>query len=167
MRKQVNMIGNLISYFAFCGLGFLVLFFSSSIKAESVLFPRILGYTLILLNLGLIFTTLLEWTSQKNKQKLVEKKEKIENIANINQKPIYEVYPFFAIVFCIIFIVGFERIGFDLSAFILTFATMILINPKGAFRKFYIALIIPLILILIFKIGLDLRMPLFIEKFLR
>lgn len=166
-KKQINTKGNLASYFAFCGLAFWILYLSCSIRPESALFPRMFSYILIVLNLGLIFTTLLERSSQKNKQKLFNKKEEIENIASINRKPIYEIYPLFTIIFCIIFILGFERIGFDLSAFILTFATMILINAKEAFRKFYIALIFPLILILIFKIGFHLRMPLFLDKFLR
>ena len=166
MRKQVNMIGNLLSYFAFCCLGFIIIYLSSSMKAESALFPLILSYMLILFNLGLIFANLLERAFQKNKQKLFSKKEEIENISNINRKPFYEIYPFIAIIFCILFIVGFEKIGFDLSAFMLTYATMILINPKEGFSKFYIALFIPLILILLFKIGLNLRMPLFIEHFL-
>ena len=166
MRKQVNMIGNLLSYFAFCCLGFIIIYLSSSMKAESALFPLILSYMLILFNLGLIFANLLERAFQKNKQKLFSKKEEIENISNINRKLFYEIYPFIAIIFCILFIVGFEKIGFDLSAFMLTYATMILINPKEGFSKFYIALFIPLILILLFKIGLNLRMPLFIEHFL-
>jgi len=166
MRKQVNMVGNLISYFAFCCLGFFIIYLSSSMKAESVLFPLILSYMLILFNLGLIFANPLERAFQKNKQRLFGKKEEIENISNINRKPFYEIYPFFVIMFCILFIVGFEKIGFDLSAFMLTFATMILINSKEGFRKFYIALIIPLILILLFKFGLNLRMSLFIERFL-
>jgi len=166
MRKQVNMVGNLISYFAFCCLGFFIIYLSSSMKAESVLFPLILSYMLILFNLGLIFANLLERAFQKNKQRLFSKKEEIGNISNINRKPFYEIYPFFVIMFCILFIVGFEKIGFDLSAFMLTFATMILINSKEGFRKFYIALIIPLILILLFKFGLNLRMSLFIERFL-
>ncbi|GAH42300.1 unnamed protein product [marine sediment metagenome] len=135
-------------------------------KAESALFPLILSYMLILFNLGLIFVNLSKWVFQKNKLKLVSKKEEVENILNTNRKSFYEIYPFIAIVFCILFIMGFEKIGFDLSAFMLTYATMILINPKEGFRKFYIALFIPLILILLFKIGLNLRMPLFIEHFL-
>lgn len=166
MSKQVNMIGNLISYFVFCCLGFFIVYLSSSIRAESALFPLILSYLLILFNLGLIVNNTLGWLSQKNKGKLLNEKKEMDNIAKKNQGFSYEIYPFIAIILCIFFIIGFEKIGFDLSAFMLTYATMILINPIEGFRKFYIALFIPLILILLFKIGLNLRMPLFIEFFL-
>lgn len=166
MRKQVNIIGNLISYFSFCCLGFFIVYLSSSIRAESALFPLILSYLLILFNLGLIVNSTLEWLSQKNTGKLLNEKNEIDNIAKKNQGLSYEIYPFIAIVLCIFFILGFENIGFDISAFILTFTMMVLINSKEGFRKFYIALFIPFILILLFKIGLNLRIPLFIERFL-
>jgi hypothetical protein len=42
---------------------------------------------------------------------------------------------------------------------------MILINPKEGFRKYYIALLIPFLLILLFKFGLNLRIPLLAEQF--
>lgn len=166
IRKQVNIMGNLISYFAFCCLGFFIVYLSSSIRAESALFPLILSYLLILFNLGLIVNNIFGWYS-KNKEKYLDEKKKIDNITKINKGFSYEIYPFVAIMLCIFFIIGFEKIGFDLSAFMLIFVTMILINSKEAFRKFYIALIIPVIFILIFKIGFNLRMPLFIEFFLR
>ncbi|MCK5767812.1 MAG: tripartite tricarboxylate transporter TctB family protein [Candidatus Atribacteria bacterium] len=166
MRKKVNIMGNLISYFAFCCLGFFIVYLSLSIRAESALFPLVLSYLLILFNLGLIVNNILGWYSKKNKEKYLNEKGKIDNTTKINKNISYEIYPFIAIILCIFFIIGFEKIGFDLSAFMLTFTVMILINSKEAFRKFYIALIIPAILILIFKIGLNLRMPLFIEFFL-
>jgi len=165
LEKQVNIIGNLISYFAFCCLGFFIVYLSFSIRAESALFPLILSYLLILFNLGLMVNNILEWFSKKNKGKLLNEKKKIANIFTINQGLSYEIYPFIAIVLCIFFIIGFENIGFDISAFLLTFTTMILINPKEGLRKFYIALFFPFILILLFKTGLNLRIPLFIERF--
>ena len=166
MEKQVNIIGNLISYFAFCCLGFFIVYLSSSIREGSALFPLILSYLLILFNLGLIVSNLLGWFSKKNKRKLLNEKKRIDGIVASHQDLSHEIYPFIVIMLCIFFILGFENIGFDISAFLLTFITMILINPKEGFRKFYIALFIPFILILIFKIGLNLRMPLFIERFL-
>jgi len=166
MRKQVNVTGNLISYFAFCCLGFFIIYLSSSIRSESALFPLLLSSLLILFNIGLMANDILGWFSKKNKEKYLNKKKKIGDIITLNKSFSYEIYPFITIVLCIFFIIGFEKIGFDLSAFMLTFTTMILINSKEAFRKFYIAIIIPLVLILVFKIGLNLRIPLFIEFFL-
>jgi len=166
MEKQVNIIGNLISYFAFCCLGFFIVYLSSSIREGSALFPLILSYLLILFNLGLIVSNLLGWFSKKNKRKLLNEKKRIDGIVASHQDLSHEIYPFIVIMLCIFFILGFENIGFDISAFLLTFITMILINPKEGFRKFYIALFFPFILILIFKIGLNLRIPLFIERFL-
>jgi len=166
MEKQVNIIGNLISYFAFCCLGFFIVYLSSSIRAESALFPLILSYLLILFNFYLMVNSILGWFSKKNKGNFLNEKKKIGSIITGRQSMSHEIYPFITVMLCIFFILGFENIGFDISAFFLTFVTMILINPKEGFRKFYIALFIPFLLILLFKIGLNLRIPLFIERFL-
>lgn len=168
MKEQLNVDGNIISYFAFCGLTFFILYQTSTMKPESALFPRMLSYILLALSLSLILLKFFKNISLFNKDRkmISEEKIRIKKVTHKNRKIIHEIYPFFIILFCILFLWGYDRIGFDLSAFGITFATMILIDHKEAFRKFYFAIIIPLILILIFNIGLGLRMPLFIEKFL-
>ena len=60
--------------------------------------------------------------------------------------------------------VFFDRIGFELSAFLVMFAVMLLMDAKEALRKVYISVATPLALILIFKVGMGLRIPLLIQN---
>lgn len=165
MKKQFNIGRDIIFNFAFCGLAFFILYQTSAIRPESALFPKMLSYFLLALSFSLILLKFFSSISNliKNKKTGVEEGRIRGKIKD--QKYIYEIYPFFIILFCILFLLGCERIGFDLSAFGIILATMLLINRKEAFRKFYFAIIIPLVLILIFKTGLNLRIPLFIEIF--
>lgn len=162
IKIQENIVGNTVSYIAFCCLGIFVIYLASSMRIASALFPIILSITLIIFNLSLIFKTFLKWISDR--KILFKKKGKEEKITSIREKTLFEIFPFITIIFCSLFVVGFEKIGFDISAFLLAFAIMILINPKEGFRKFYIALLIPFLLIVLFKVGLNVRMPLLIEK---
>jgi magnesium-transporting ATPase (P-type) len=166
MRKGAGIMENYVSYIAFCCLGFFVIYQSLSIKAASALFPILLSVSLIIFNLlTLILRIFFRKSTTKNKQEVAGKSAKQEESLVEKKKLNYEIFPFIAIVFCLLFIVGFQKIGFDISAFLLTFATMILINPKEGFRKYYIALLIPFLLILLFKFGLNLRIPLLAEQF--
>jgi len=165
MKRQFNIGIDIIINFAFCGLAFFILYKTSAIKPESALFPKMLGYVLLVLNFPLILLKFFPNISNPTKNKKTETEEKRIRGRIKDQKYISEIYPFFIILFCILFLLGCERIGFDLSAFGLILATMLLINREEAFRKFYFAIIIPLVLILVFRTGLGLRIPLFIEKF--
>lgn len=167
MKKQFNIGRDIIFNLAFCGLAFFILYQTSAIKSEAALFPKMLSYGLLVLNFSLIILKFFTSASNSIKNKKIRTKEKriAEKITDKGQKYTYEIYPFFLILFCILFLIGFDLIGFDLSAFGIIFATMLLINYKKAFHKFYFAIIIPLALILILKVGLGLRIPLFIERF--
>ena len=166
MRKKIDTIGNLASYIGFCCVGFFVIYLSLSMKAASALFPILLSLILIVFNMSLIAKQCLGKKSNKDKQVFNRKKGKEKGNFTKKQSLKYEIYPFIVILFCLFFIVGFQKIGFDISAFLLTFVTMVIINPKEGFRKFYIALLVPFLLILLFKSGLNLRIPLLIERLL-
>jgi len=165
MKRKFDIGGDIIFNFIFCGLAFFILYQTSAIRPESALFPKMLGYVLLALNFFLILPKFFLNTSNLIKNKKTGTEERRIRGKIKNQKYIYEIYPFFIILFCILFLLGCERIGFDLSAFGIILATMLLINREEAFSKFYFAIIIPLVLILIFRTGLGLRIPLFIEKF--
>lgn len=165
MKKNFNIGRDIIFNFAFCGLAFFILYQTSTMRPESALFPKMLSYFLLVLNLYLILLKFFSNISKFNEKKKISTQEREIKKEIKDQRYTYEIYPFFIILFCILFLLGCERIGFDLSAFGIIFAIMLLINRKEAFRKFYFAIIIPLILILIFKVGLNLRIPLFFEKF--
>lgn len=165
MKRKFDIGGDIIFNFIFCGLAFFILYQTSAIRPESALFPKMLGCVLLALNFFLILPKFFLNTSNLIKNKKTGTEERRIRGKIKNQKYIYEIYPFFIILFCILFLLGCERIGFDLSAFGIILATMLLINREEAFSKFYFAIIIPLVLILIFRTGLGVRIPLFIEKF--
>jgi hypothetical protein len=75
--------------------------------------------------------------------------------------------PLIAVFLCILFLFMFTRAGFELSAFGLIFSIMLIIEWRLAFKKIYIAVLTPALLILIFYFGLKLRLPLLISGLLK
>jgi len=131
---------------------------ASEISAGATDFPRLLSFTLIGLSALLIGHTIYNYLrSVKNKHVVSARKQKAAPFKE-------ELYPFLIVVFCIFFMVFFDRIGFELSAFLVMFAVMLLMDAKEALRKVYISVATPLALILIFKVGMGLRIPLLIQN---
>lgn len=118
-------------------------------------FPRLLSFALIGLSFLLIGITVY------NDFKAL-KKQPAAPVRNAPFKK--ELYPFLIIVFCVFFMIFFDRIGFELSAFLVMFAVMLLMDVKEAIRMIYLPVAVPLLLILIFKVGMGLRIPLLIQN---
>ncbi len=150
-------------YLGFIILGLFIIWQSSDLRSASALFPRLLSYLILLLSVTLLF---LNFIHKKNL--LTEEKSESPKKTEIKPKkdPLYfELIPLVIIFFCILFLLLFQNIGFDISAFITIFAIMVFMNKKEGLQKYYLAILIPLVIILLFKYGLNLRLPLFIEKF--
>ena len=144
-------------------LAIFVLHQTSTMSRESATFPRLLSIALAGFSILFIIQSL--WKQSKRKRPSHEKMKSSDRPVDGSKASLQEIYPFAITVFCIIFLMAYTRIGFELSAFGLVFATMLLIHRKEALRKFYSAIIIPAVLVLIFKIGVGLRLPLVLEKF--
>lgn len=165
MKKQENIVGNLISGGAMFSLSIFIFQQASSFSPKAATFPKMLGFVLLVLSLMFIASTI--WKFVKNKNSFSKESELVDSGKVSSSKKseiITEVYPFSIIILCIFFITALNKIGFEISASILILATMALIDRKEAVRKFYVALIVPAVLILIFKFGVGLRLPLLLSK---
>ncbi len=165
--KKINEINlDLCIYLGFVLLGLIVLNQSSNLRVASALFPQLLTYLMFFLCFLLVY---FNFKSRKELQieKTEKKKENITNKSNIKVKKInnyYEFYPIILVLICVLFLIGFQYIGFDLSSFIAMLVIMLFMNKKEALGKLYLAILVPFAIVLLFKYGLNLRLPLLIEK---
>jgi Na+/melibiose symporter-like transporter len=165
MKKQENIVGNLISGGAMFSLSIFIFQQVSSFSPKAATFPKMLSFVLLVLSLMFIASTLWKFAVHKKALPKVTEEVDSERVSTSKRLEIItEVYPFSIIILCIFFITALNKIGFEISASILILATMALIDRKEAVRKFYVALIVPVALILIFKFGVGLRLPLLLQK---
>ena len=59
------------------------------------------------------------------------------------------------------FFVAFPFIGFEITSVAFMLATMVLLGGKKALRKWPVAILVPALLVLVFRVGLDIRLPSF------
>lgn len=116
------------------------------------LFPRIMAGGLALF--GTVELVLNIFKTKRNESK-PEQTKHID--AALAKKSLLYMGAFFALI--LIFFVSLPYAGFALIAIIFMFVSMLLIGGKKAFSKWPIALIVPAVLILVFKYGLDVRLP--------
>ena len=136
---------------------------TAELPEDSALFPRLFALVLAGVSLALIAQSL--WGYYRSIRTRVEQKKSKKPVEL--EKPYRQYLPFALIAFCLLFIFAFPRIGFELGAFALVLATMLLIDPKEGIRKIYIAVAAPAVILLIFKVGIKLRIPLLLEKILQ
>lgn len=158
-----SLAASLISAMGMFFLSLFILHETSSMSPAAAVFPRILSKALSGFSLMLIISAV--WTHIRTKKPQIEKAAPPVEASRNRLNILKEAYPFLIIVFCVFFMTFFSSLGFEISAFGVMFATMLLIDRKQAFRKFYYALIIPALLVLLFKLGIGLRLPLFIDRF--
>jgi len=154
-----KILHNLVSAVALLGLVVMVHFFTRSVDSESSIFPRMVSWVLAGLSFGMIGQSFREYQLEKKKSSRI--RHQSNAVIRVHQR----VYPFIVVVFCVLFLISFKVIGFELSAVLLMFMIMLLLDWKKGLRKFYFALAVPVVFILIFRVGLKLRIPLFLDRF--
>jgi len=163
-KKSNRLDKNLLSHFAFCVIAIFVYIISFNIAPASSMFPRLLSIIIFSLNAFLIGQYFYYFLTENEKEVTQDRKKYWENIFNLKK---YTVIPILIFIICYLFVFAYPRIGFELSGFLLVFSIMILINGKEAIKKFYIAILIPSFFLLVFKVGLNLAIPLTIEIFFK
>lgn len=121
-------------------------------------FPRLLSFGLAALSILLILQTIHQ--VRRASPSVTQPKPSKEKTGSLQS----EMAPFLVVFFCACFVAFINIIGFELSAFLTMFGSMVLMDPKEGMRKIYLSLLTPLALIFIFKIGMGLRMPLLVES---
>lgn len=163
-KKSNTLDKNLLSHFAFCAIAIFIYIMSFSIKPDSAMFPKLLSIIIFSLNVFLIGQYFYYFFTENEKEITQNRKNYWKNIFNLKK---YTVVPILIFIICFLFVYAYPRIGFELSGFLLVFSIMILINGKEAIKKFYIAILIPSFFLLVFKVGLNLSIPLTIEIFFK
>ena len=158
MNKQEKIGGNLIAGGTMLCLAAFILHQVSSFSPGAATFPRLLS--LLLLGFSLLFILSTLWKFAMSRKSIDSGTEAITSGSKVSKEP----YPFIIIIYCILFISFLNEIGFELSACCLILATMALIDRNQVKRSFYLAFLVPAVLILIFKLGIGLRIPLLFQK---
>jgi len=143
------------------GLSLYVWLYISDLGEGAAAIPGLIAIVLAILSLLLIISGIKEY-NQLNKEYTQERQSADQDKGKFTSLKM-ELYPFTLIIVCIVFLLLFDSVGFDIGAAVLLFAAMLLIDAKEAVRKFYLVILIPLVLVLIFKFGLSLRLPLFFQ----
>jgi hypothetical protein len=165
MMKKQDLAERVITGMAMLGLGLFSLHHLSNldISPGAKSFPQIIGLVLAVLSLMLIASTI--WTYIRSKSSRAEKIVSNGSSSRLSHQIASEIYPFITSVLAILFLLSFDWIGFEISGFALMFAIMLIINRKEAIGKIYYAVATPAILILIFKMGMKIRLPLLLQQF--
>ncbi len=141
-----------------------IIYFSMEIEAKAANFP--LYISILLLVFGGIFSLQSLIKIFRKARKLDISPEKIYmDKTKIFELLIAELLPYGATILCLLFIWAFPIVGFELSAFCLVFLIMISIKPKVATSTILVSLVVPIILILIFRLGLNIRIPLALDMY--
>ena len=164
--KKETLDKTILSNFAFCIIAIFIYIKSFNIPLGPAMFPKLLSIFLFGLNTFLIIQHFIIFI-RRNTREITPTQNKKNDWKNIFNLKKYTLIPILVFILCCLFVFSYSRIGFELSAFLLVFSIMLLINRREAVRKFYLAILIPLIFLLIFKFGLSLAIPLTIDIFLK
>jgi len=163
-KKSNTLDKNLLSYFVFCIIAIFIYVRTFDMTSSSAMFPRLLSISIFSLNAFLIGQYFYYFFIRKEKGITQNRRNYWKSIFNLKK---YTVIPILIFIICCLFVFAYPRIGFELSTFLLVFSIMVLVNKKEAIKKFYFAILIPLLFLLIFKVGLNLTIPLTIEIFFK
>jgi hypothetical protein len=125
---------------------------TSGMTPGAELFPRIMAGGLALF--GIVDLSLLVGKI-RGKAKKYQKPQLADPL--LVRKSIIFMGAFFLLI--IVFFGVLPFVGFPIASSIFMFVSMLLIGGRKALRKWPVALIVPAVLILVFKYGLDVRLP--------
>ena len=129
-----------------------VFVWTSGMTPGAELFPRIMAGGLALfgiVELALMFMKIRKNSNTSDTNQAVD--------ISVVKKSIVYMGAFFVLV--VLFFVSLPYVGFAVTSTIFMFVSMLLIGGKEAIRKWPVALLVPVMLILVFKYGLEVRLP--------
>lgn len=133
-------------------------FENKKLNADAGLFPGMIIWALVLCSIILIGTSVYKKKLSRKKGGITENKKQTKSLC---RREILK-YEFFTIIFFILvitFIILLPIIGFELAAFIFMLTGMWWIDKEQLKRNYYIPVLIPAILTLIFRVIFNLSLP--------
>ena len=131
-------------------LSALIFLWTKDMTPGADLFPRIMAGGLAFF--GIVELILTFMRMGQTEKKSIDDAEK----ALIRKSAMY-MGAFFLVVLG--FLIAFPLIGFEIAAVVFMLAAMMLLGGKSALRKWPIAILVPVLLVLVFRAGLDVRLP--------
>jgi hypothetical protein len=127
---------------------------TSDMTPGAELFPRIMAGGLALFGIVELTLMITRYWQEKHKNKQLQLTDPFTT-----RKSFLYMGAFFLLV--ILFFGALPYAGFALTSAVFMFVSMLLIGGKKALRKWFLALLVPAIIILAFQYGLDVRLPSF------
>ena len=131
-------------------LSALIFLWTKGMTPGAELFPRIMAGGLALFGIVELILSIRGMSSTEKVS--INNEEK----ALIRKSALY-MGAFFLVVLG--FLIAFPLIGFEISAVLFMLVSMMLLGGKSALRKWPIAILVPTLLFLVFRAGLDVRLP--------
>jgi hypothetical protein len=131
-------------------LSALIFLWTNDMTPGAELFPRIMA-------VGLALFGIIELILSYMRMGWVEKKTINATEKSLIRRSAFYMGAFFIIVLG--FFIAFPLVGFEIAAVAFMLAAMMLLGGKPALRKWPIAILVPTLLILVFRIGLSVRLP--------
>jgi len=131
-------------------LSALIFLWTKGMTPGAELFPRIMAGGLALFGIVELILSIMGMSSTEKVS--IDNTEK----ALIRKSAMY-MGAFFLVVLGFLF--AFPLIGFEISAVLFMVVAMMLLGGKSALRKWPIAILVPALLFIVFRAGLDVRLP--------
>lgn len=156
-RKKLT--ADLIASVSFLGFAIFVYALSVRLPAEAAEFPKLISTALGCLSIVLIISTLRKKRLFYRKHGLPDTKDGETEDKTGNNDWKVELASFSLPALSMIFVLIVPVIGFEFAAFLFMTASLLILGKRKALRYFYIPLLVPLILTLVFRTGLHIRLP--------
>ncbi len=131
-------------------LSALIFLWTRDMTPGAELFPRIMAGGLALFGIVQLILSTRGMSS-------VEKVSIDDTAKALARKSAIYMGAFFLIVLG--FLIAFSLIGFEISAVVFMLVAMMLLGGKSSLRKWPVAILVPALLFLIFRVGLAVRLP--------
>lgn len=140
----------------------LFIYYTLPIEPKAAMFPFYISVLLLVFGVSLIIRNIIILRKQKAviTGSMPDSGES-ERDPRVFHKMNY--MPLVVSLFCLAFLKLLPWTGFEVSAVMLIFLIMLSINRKEAITKVYFALIVPVVLVIIFRYALNIRLPMTFE----
>ena len=169
-KTQSKAFANLVGSIVFGTIGLLALIKTFSFQeaggattyVQPAVFPRIMSIGLLIFSAALLVQSV--WNLLKMKPE-DDAAQPAESINFVKDKGV--LAGLVVIALCILFVLGFEPLGYVLTAALVSAAIMVLIGKRNPVQIILISILVPLVMWLLFYKLLAVNIPMGVLQFLR
>lgn len=169
-KTQTKAFANLVGSIVFGTLGLWALVQTYSFQeaggattyVQPAVFPRIMSIGLLIFSAALLIQSVWKLLRMKPEDDMAQPAESINFIKDKGVLAGLAV-----IALCILFVVGFEPLGYVLTAALVSAAIMLLIGKRNALQIILVSVLVPLVMWLLFYKLLAVNIPMGVLQFLR